>query len=294
MDATSGKTVLRFILLLFGVVCISTAVILLKASTEHPLLVAAYRLLIAAVLLSPFFFRDLARYEGKYGWKQLGWSFLPAVLLAAHFSSWVVGARMTQVANASLIINLTPVAMPFFVWLLFKERIRRREVIGTLFTLGGVALLTGQNFRVDPGSFLGDVICLGSMLGFAAYLALGRKNGARLGLWLYTVPLYGMAGLLCLGGALFFLNPIKEYSMPNILYIVGLAVVPTILGHSILNASLRYFRGQVVSLTNVASPLFAGFFGYLAFGELPGMLFYPAAALILAGISIVLFQRTET
>jgi drug/metabolite transporter (DMT)-like permease len=285
--------ILRYLLLIFGVICISTAVILLKASTEHPLLVASYRLLIAALGLLPFYLKDLAKYEGEYGLKQISWSLLPAVLLAAHFSTWVIGARMTQVANASLIINLTPVAMPFFVWILFREQISRREIIGTLFTLGGVGLLTGQNLRVDPASFRGDLVCLASMLGFAAYLALGRRNGARLGLWLYTVPLYGLAGMICLLSSFFFLNPIKSYSLPNILYIVALGVIPTILGHSILNASLRYFRGQVVSVTNVASPIFAGFFGYLAFGEAPGGLFYPAAALILVGIIIVLTQRRE-
>jgi drug/metabolite transporter (DMT)-like permease len=290
MKSAPGSAIPHYLLLLFGVICISTAVILLKASTEHPLLVAAYRLLIAALGLLPFYLRDLAGYTGEYGWRQLSWSLVPAVLLAAHFSTWVVGARMTQVANASLIINLTPVVMPFLLWAIFKERITRREVIGTLFTLAGVALLTGQNFRMDPGSFTGDMVCLGSMLGFAAYLALGRKNGARLGLWLYTVPLYAMAGVLCLLGSLFFINPIKAYTLPNILYIAALGVIPTIFGHSILNASLRYFRGQVVSVANVSSPIFAGFFGYLAFRETPGWLFYPAAALIVAGVLTVLFQ----
>ena len=114
MKPGTGSALSHYLLLLVGVICISTAVILLKASTEHPMLVAAYRLLVAALGLLPFYLRDLANFPGEYGWKQISWSLLPAVLLAAHFATWVVGARMTQVANASLIINLTPVVMPFF------------------------------------------------------------------------------------------------------------------------------------------------------------------------------------
>lgn len=281
---------LRAILLLFGVFCGSTAVIMIKASTEHPLLVASYRLLVAAVVLSPFFFRELRNSGESYGWKQLGWSAVPAVALAAHFMSWVVGARMTQVANASLIANLTPVAMPFFVWMFYKERIEKLEIIGTLFTLSGLVILTGSGMKVSSTHFTGDLICFGSMLAFACYMALGRRNGGRIGIWLYMVPLYFIAGLICLLCALPFINPIKSYTLPNILFIAGLGIIPTVFGHTILNYSLKYFRGQVVSVTNLTQPIFAGFLGYLIFGELPKTIFYLSALVILVGVLIVLYS----
>ena len=130
-----NHSILRAALLLFGILMGSSAVIMIKASTEQPFLVASYRLLIAALVLSPFFYRDLKNFEGSYGWKQIGWSTVPALALAIHFMTWVVGTRMTQVANASLIVNLTPVVMPFLVWGFFREKINRQEVFGTLFTL---------------------------------------------------------------------------------------------------------------------------------------------------------------
>ncbi len=293
IKSTTG-TLQRFLLLLFGVLAGATAVIMIKASDEHPLLVASYRLLVAAVALLPLFLRDLARFQGEYGWKQLAWSVPPAALLAVHFMSWVIGARMTQVANASLIANLTPVVMPFFVLAFFQERILRSEIYGTLLTLAGMALLTGSNLHVSPTNFHGDLICFGSMLAFAAYLALGRKNGARLPLWLYMVPLYAVAGLICLITAAFFINPIKAYSLSNLLYMLGLGLIPTVFGHSILNYSLKFFRGQVVSVTNLNQPIFAGFLGYLIFREIPGPLFYAAAALIVAGVLVVLFGGGES
>lgn len=288
MKHPSGATLPRFLLLLFGVICASTAVIMIKASTEQPFLVAAYRLLIAALVLSPLFWKDLGRWPTRYGLKELSWALPPSIFLAVHFMSWIVGARMTQVANASLIANLTPVVMPFFVWLVFRERVTRREVVGTVFTLLGLIVLTGSNLRVSPTSFTGDLICFGSMLAFAAYLALGRKNGARLSLWLYMVPLYTMAGLICLGCAVVFVNPIKPYTLTNLLLIAGLGVIPTVLGHSILNLSLQYFRGQVVSVTNLTQPIFATLMGFIIFGEQPRVLFYLAAAAILAGVLVVL------
>ena len=52
-------------------------------------------------------------------------------MLAAHFITWAYGARMTLTAQASLIVNLAPVAIPFFLHWLLRERINCREILGT-------------------------------------------------------------------------------------------------------------------------------------------------------------------
>jgi drug/metabolite transporter (DMT)-like permease len=197
---------------------------------------------------------------------------------------------MTAVASASLIANLTPVSMPFFVFFFYQERINRREVLGTLFTLAGLAALGWSTLQVSQTNFIGDLICLGSMLAFAAYLALGRRNGPRLSLWLYMVPLYAIAGVICLVCALFFINPIKPYASNEVLLFVGLGLIPTVLGHTILNYSLKFFRGQVVSVTNLGQVVFAGILGYLIFSEIPRPEFFAAGALIVVGVLIVLFS----
>lgn len=288
VSASKKETALRFLILLFGVICGSSAVIMIKASSEHPYLVASYRLLIAALVLSPLYLRDLRSWNGPYGWREIGWSAVPALGLAAHFMSWVVGARMTPVANASLIANLTPVAMPFFLWAVYREKVTRMELIGSGLTLAGLVILTAANVTVDPGQVTGDLICFGSMLAFAAYLSLGRKNGPRLSLWLYMVPLYFISGLICLACAALVINPIKAYSLDNILFIIGLGIIPTVFGHTILNYSLKFFRGQVVSVTNLSQPIFAGVLGFLLFREVPKPIFFLAAAVIFSGVLIVL------
>lgn len=283
----------RIALMMVGVLLGATAVIMIKAGDEHPLLVASFRLLVAALALTPLYLREIRYRTTPYGWTQISWTIAPAAALAAHFITWIIGARMTFVANASLLANLTPVAMPFFVWVFFREKINRQEVVGTLLTLSGVVLLTITNLQVSPESVPGDLICLGSMLAFACYLALGRKNGQRITLWQYMVPIYWIAGMMCLLIAVFFINPIKPYTLKNILLILGLGLIPTVFSHSILNYSLKSFRGQLVSVTNLTQPIFSGILGYLIFHEIPGPSFYPAAGIILAGILVVLLTTRK-
>ena len=287
-QVSRAHLVSRTALLLFGVFCASTATIFVKASRELPLLMTAGRLLIAALVLTPFFLRELKAAPGDFGWRQFGWACLPAVVLAINMSIFVVGARMTQAADAGLIVSLTPLAMPFFLWWLMREKINRQEVFGTLVMLAGILVLFGGNLHASHTNFIGDMIVVASMLALTGYLALGRKNAARLSLWLYIVPLYWVAGLICLAAALFFVNPIKAYAMPDLLAILGLGVISTALGQTLLNYSFQHFRGQTVSLTLMLLPLFTGAMGYLFFGEIPHPSFYLAALLISAGIFVAL------
>ena len=103
--------VYRLVLLLVGVVACSSAALMIKMSRTPALLVAAYRLLAAACLLSPLYIRARRRfpeYAPRTLFRQAG---TDAVCLAVHFWTGNVGVRMTTIANATLIVNLVAAAL---------------------------------------------------------------------------------------------------------------------------------------------------------------------------------------
>jgi len=271
--------------LLLGVFACSTAVILIKESTLDPVLLSSSRLLLAALCLSPWFVRALARHPdfGARGLKRALW---PGVVLALHFMSWVVGARATLAVNASLIVNMVPLAMPFLLYLLADERVTRSELLGTALGLSGLVLLAGADFRA--GNALGDLVCFGSMLLCALYMALGRRNRDVPSLFLYVVPLYAVAGLVCLVVALPRLATLARLPAREVALVLGLTLVPTIVGHSLLNRAMKHFRGSVVSVCNLGQFVFAGFNAWLVFDEVPAAAFWPAAGLVVAGAAVAL------
>ncbi len=279
---------LNCLLLLLSVFAASTAVIMIKASTVHAVLLASLRLSVATIALMPVFIRDLRRYRGVYSWGHLRASLLPGVVLAVHLMSWIVGARMTPTANASLIVNLVPLAMPFFLLWLADEALTRREIAATIMALSGVVILTSADLKLSPTYFVGDLICFGSMLFYALYMSLGRRNRAFPSVWLYLVPLYGVAALVSLGVALLFVNPIQPYAPREVALILGLGIVPTVVGHSLINNAMKYFRGQLVSIINMSQFVFAGTMAFLLFGERPAPVFYLAAILLVLAAGIAL------
>jgi len=288
-QAPQGAASLQMALLPLGLLACSTSVIFIKASQLHPVLLSALRLLVAATALLPLFVMDLKRHGSAYGRDDVVRSCLAGLVLALHFVSWIAGARMTPAVNSTLLVNIVPLVTPAMLWFLVRERVSRSEWRGTAVALLGLLLLVGRDYRLQPAHFSGDLVCFGSMLLFALYLVLGRRNRDVATLWLYLVPLYGVAGLLCLAWAVFAVDLRAEpWSVRELGLAVGLGLIPGVLGHSILNSAMKHLRGQIVSVANLTQVLFAGALAYVLLDEVPVLIFYPAAALIIAGAVIAI------
>ncbi|MDF7799743.1 DMT family transporter, partial [Pontiellaceae bacterium B1224] len=214
----------------------------------------------------------------------LRFSLIPGLLLGIHFMTWITAARMTNAANASLIVNLVPVVMPFILIALVSERVNRYEIWGTLLAVAGTLVLFGADYKISEEFFMGDVICFVSMLFLAVYLALGRRKRTYQSIWLYVVPIYAAAGTICFIISLFLVNPLTEpWSAKELWLLLGLAALPTVFGHSILNWAMTHLRGQLVSIVNMGQFIFAGIMAFIAFAEIPTLEFYPACALVIGG-----------
>lgn len=278
-----------YALLFGGIFVCATAASLIQASRIDPMWLSALRVAIAALLLLPLFIRDWRHHRAASpsAWVQA--AVAPGILLGLHFMSFLAGVRETTVANATLLVNLAPAIVPFFAWTFLDENITRGEVVGIGLGLAGVALLVGGDLRVGHGTLAGDVMCLGSMVLFAGYLVMGRWNRGAPSIWLFVVPLYAVAALVCLPAAA--VRPLATVPIDGrreALLAFALGVGPTVLGHSALMFCLRRLRPHTVTLANLSQFIFAGVIAWFVSGELPPARFYPAAALLVSGAAIAI------
>lgn len=284
---------MRYLILLFGVYCCSTSVIFIKIGTTDPIVLSAYRLLLGGLFLSPLLVAARRHFLTYRPAELLRRALPPALFLAVHFITWIMGARMTPSANASLLVNMVPVVMPLLLYFILHEAVTRREGWGTLFALAGVILLGFGDFNFSPQYAAGDAVCFLSMLLYAFYLIHGRKNRDLPSIYLYVIPVYLLGGLVCLaiaavldlaGRPTTWLGTSTETEWLSIL---GLALIPTVLGHSIVNWALGRIRGQAVVIINLSQFIFAGVMGFAFLGEIPHSVFYLASALVVGGAVIV-------
>jgi drug/metabolite transporter (DMT)-like permease len=291
-EVKSARPRAPLLLLIFGTFVSATSVVMIKASSIHPLLQSSYRLLGAAILLTPFFFRELRERSEAPRLNLSVPPLIPGILLGLHFIAWIYGARLTLASNSTVIVNMSPVVMPFFAFFLLSSVPGRREVLGTLIAAAGVALLAISDYRGDAEHFTGDIYCFVAMLLFVAYLALGRRNNSAGRIWSFLVPLYYEGGLFCLAVALVLgISPIAGITWMDVAMTAGLAIGPTIMGHSIMNWAMLRFPPQVVSIVNLGQFIFAGILAFFLFGEIPRAIFYVTSALIVAGAVIAILPR---
>ncbi|QDU55273.1 DMT family transporter [Aeoliella mucimassa] len=283
------------LLLLLGVFACAMSVIFIKNCEVDPVMLTGWRLLIAAVALTPVYIRDWRKHRAQLVRSHYTDPLIPGVVLTLHFFSWMYGARLTTAVNATVLVNLVPIAMPLLLIPLAGERLNRRELVATIVAAIGLVILCQADYHMSKEYLYGDLVCLGSMMLLAVYLALGRRYRHHPTIWLYLVPLYYLAAILS-----FLLAPWMAHStyinwQQDGLSVLALGLVPTVIGHSMLNNAMRYFRGQVVALASMLQFVFAGILGYFFLSEPPPqMVFYPACGLILlAGVIVVLGEKRE-
>ncbi len=280
---------MRYVLLFLAVVATSGSAYFVRESALHPVMLASYRMLIAAIFLTPVFLKQLRKHPEVSVQKLFIAVGPPAVLLGVELSIWNFAARNTSMANASLVVNLMPLAMPIVLWVIYKERINQREVFATVVAMIGLGLLLGGDFAVSPDFLLGDFTALLTMLFLTVYLVLARRFSKLPSIWLYVVPMYFFGGVVVGIAGLFVADDFVPSGVSEWWPVLGLALLPTVIGHSTLNWCMQRIRGQIVALVNLMHPLFAGVIGFFAFDESPTGLFYVAAVLLVAAAGIVVF-----
>lgn len=276
------------VLLLVAVVALASAVLFIQLSTVPPALLTAWRLTLAGGLLLPLAVWEWKQVRATTGRVPLSLAVLPGLVFAAHLISWVVGARRTPTANASLIANMAPLVLPGLLYILVRERVSRREWLGTGVALLGLVILVSGDVHLSRETAMGDLICFGSMIFLAVYLALARQRSPQFpGFALYIVPLY-FCGAMASWGVVGISGQAWWPERSQWPWVLALAVIPTVGGHGLLNYSMKRFRGQVVAVASQTQFVFAGTAAYFLFDAIPSLTFYPACLLALTGTFFVL------
>jgi len=283
--------VLVFAILIFGICCSAVSFVFIRESSERSIMLAAWRVLLAALILAPAYFNARKKFGDAPFFSIIKRSAVPGLILSIHFIAWVVGARLTPGANATLIVTLMPLVMPFFMYFLYREKLFIHEWIATSLAMIGIVILGFSDVQISSEHFTGDIICLVSMVLFAAYLALARSNlEAVPSVWLYIVPMYALAGLSSLLIAAVSGPVMPNLDWYNLLMVFLLAALSTVIGHTALNYAMQKLRGQTVTLMNMLQFVIAGIAGFFMYNEQPSALFYVASGFIVAGLLVVILK----
>lgn len=276
------------LILLTGILAISTAAVLIRQAAAPALVIAAWRLTVAAAVLLPF---ELARTRRRPPLESLRWCALSGLFLAVHFATWIASLSYTSVASSVVLVTTNPIFVGLASRWLLKEPLSRRTAWGIAVAFGGAVVVGWGDFGAGKAPLLGDALALAGALAASAYLIAGRAARRRLGAGAYAAWTYSFAAALLLAAALGLGLPLAPYPAATVRALVLLALVPQLVGHTALNWALGHLPAATVAVVILGEPVGAGLLAFALLGEAPSAPTLGGGGLILAGVWLALGTR---
>ena len=272
--------------LLIGALGISVSAILTRFSNAPSMVLALYRMAMAALCLLPVVLckhREELKKLDKKTWLV---SLLGGVFLACHFTCYFEGVYRTSVAAATILCNTQVFFAAILTVLLFREKLSKQclAAIGLTF-LGGV--LIALSSTGDGSALSGNLLALASAVFMACYEACGRVcRKSDLSTNAYTFIVYSAAALTLLLVCAFTKTPALGYDRINFLTAAGMVAFCTFLGHSIFNWGLKYETQALVATIQSLEPVGATLWAVLVFREIPSLTVLLGGLVVIGGVAL--------
>jgi DME family drug/metabolite transporter len=259
----------------------------------QPLTVVAARITLAALMLFGLLGvrdRRLLRIRAQDIPFFLLFGLICVTLLQA---TWAYAVSLIDIGVAVVLNYTAPAWAALFAWPLLGERINRQKGTALLLTTAGVALIV----RIFDVPFLslnveGLLWGLGSGVLYGLYSIFVRGALKRYSFWTIITYTFAIGGLFLVIAQL-VLSPVEAspsrivsaLAQPGaVLWLLILALVPTLAGYSLFTFGLRFLEATVATILATIEPVMATLWAALFLGE---SLTWPqvvGGALVIAGV----------
>jgi drug/metabolite transporter (DMT)-like permease len=278
-----------YIFLPIGIIAISTASIFIKLCDAPALIIAAYRMLFASLMLIPFAgYRKIWKGRSR---SEIGWLILSGIFLSLHFAFWIASLKYTSVASSVVLVTTHPIFVGLGAWFFLKERLGLNLILGIGLSVFGSGLIGYGDIALSKEALMGDGLALLGAMVASGYFLVGRKMRKDQDLLSYIFPVYSTAALILILFALIFQKPFFGYSSSTYFYLFLLALIPQLIGHTTFNWALKYLPASIVVVTILGEPVGSTILAYFILGEGLTMWKVLGGLFIFAGILLALKKR---
>ncbi|MEE4357231.1 MAG: DMT family transporter [Desulfococcaceae bacterium] len=254
--------------LFFGVLAVSTGAIFARLAGEAPaLVIAAYRVGLAALILLPFALyyagKELIHLEPK----EYALAFLSGLFLALHFATWISSLSYTSVANSVVLVNTNPLWVGILTPFIAKEALKKETLISILLSVCGGIIISYGDFATDTRALWGDFLALLGSICAAVYLLIGRRLRAALSLPAYIMLCYGSAAIILWTMVLLSGLPYQGFGIRTLSAFWAMALIPQLMGHSSYNWSLKWFSAGTIAVSLLGEPIVSTVLAWILFNE---------------------------
>ena len=279
-----------YLTLIFATFAVSWSSIIIKFTDAAAMANAFYRMVFASIILAiPAIPRIIETYPGLSK-QQIVLLITSGLALALHFATWITSLYYTTISNSVILVSTSPLFLMIMEALIFKEKIARKSIIGMIVALIGMVVISGGDVSFGIDLLWGDLLALAGALFVGFYLLIGRKLRGEINNLEYIFIVYFVASLFLLIIALSGRTNLTDYKISTWLLFLLLALIPTVIGHSLYNWVLKYIPAYRVATVILGEPIGATILAIIIFNQIPGWYTLIGGFLILAGVFAVLHE----
>jgi drug/metabolite transporter (DMT)-like permease len=274
--------------LILGATAIGFSPIFVRLAEVGPITSAFWRVALAAPAL--WLWALLSRPTRKP--VQLNRMHLTALIavglsFAGDLSFWHWSIKLTSVANATLLANLSAVFVTLAAWLLYRQRPTLVFLIGLLLALTGTATLMSRSFSLGAQQPLGDLLGVATACCYSVYLlSIKRLRDAGFATALIVSWGTSITALALLPIALLSGETLLPPSLHAWAVLLALALISHAGGQTLIAYALAQLPASFSSVALLLEPLVAAVIAWPLFGEHLGPVEIAGCVLVLAGIYI--------
>lgn len=285
------------VVLAIGILSVSASAIFVRLAMdtannytiEFSLFLAAFRLIIAAVILLPTW-RKIK--QVKVSNQTYYFAVAAGIFLGLHFATWISSLAFTSVAVATTLITTIPVWTALIARWWFKEKISFKNAIAICIALFGsvvIALADSSSSSNNPNSLLGAILAMVGAIMASLYIICGKQAQQQgLSLNSYIAIAYSTSALILLPLPLLFGGTYQGYPQEVYLYGLLMAIVSQIIGHTSFNWALRWLSSTFVTLCTLIEPIGSSSLAWIFLKEVPSQGVIIGGLILLFGVGIVL------
>ena len=210
---------------------------------------------------------------------------LGGVFYGLHFGTWVWSIELTTVAASVTLVTATPVLLVIYGWWSGQERPSHALLTAIVISVAGMLLIGGTDFGSGWRPLVGDALALAGAGAMAAYMVTVRRLGhVDLAAFLTIAILVGSVLLLTTAASLGI--PIRPASQEALFWLALAALIPQLIGHTLLTWCLRHSPPARVAMATVAEPAGATLIAWLWLGDTVGPMVFLGCCLTVSAVAI--------
>ena len=270
-----------------AVVFISLSGPMIAATAAPVLAIAFWRCLIGSGITGVWVIARRWSSLGALTRREIRLTVIAGVFLGLHFATWIPSLTLTTIAASTALVATQPI-WAALIARATGVRIASRVWIGIAIAFLGVIVLTGVDLSVDPAHLWGDVLALVGAVFSAAYVSVAERVRKTVDTSTMTFVLYAVSAVTILPLVFIFGQQLVGFDARAWALILAVTLGAQLLGHSMMTRVLSSTSATVVSLAILFEMPGATLVAAIWLGQVPPLALLPAAALILAGLVIVI------